>query len=275
MPTSRPPDWLIYLSAVGALLYTALGRRERVVAPPPPPPLPAAERTLLAQAAPVDPTRLVRVKRRFGDVTGAAFSVADGGVWLTARRVVDRCARVVVLTNDAEGLPAMAGLSPSGEIAVLTTPVGVPALPLAAAAPGVGAPAYVPGFPRGRPGEVAVRFLGRQALDLRTRRTRTARVLAWAEVGRTEGLKGDLAGLFGAPALDSEGRVVGVSLGEAPRRGRIYTSTPDEIAAVLALAKLKSSSQAAGLPITPDNYGLAADDLRRTLRVAPVACIPR
>ena len=31
----------------------------------------------------------------------------------------------------------------------------------------------------------------------------------------------------------------------------------------------------AGMPITPDNYGLAADDLRRSLRIAPVVCVAR
>jgi len=29
------------------------------------------------------------------------------------------------------------------------------------------------------------------------------------------------------------------------------------------------------MPITPDNYGLAADDLRRSLRIAPVVCVAK
>ena len=273
MTTPRPPHSLIYLFALGALLYAALGRREQVNAPPPPPPLPAAERALLAQASPFDPTRLVKVKPSRSGVVGAAFSVADGGVWLTARRVVDGCGRLVVLASDTEGLPAKAGAGPRDQVAVLTTHGGAPALPLAAAAPAAGAPAYDLGYPRGRPGEVATRFLGRRALDLHARRLGRPPVLVWAETGRTEGLRGDLTGLFGAPALDGMGRVVGVVLSEAPRRGRMYTTTPQEIAWALAAAGVRPSPQAIGRPVTPADYGLAGDDLRRTLRIAPVACL--
>ena len=52
-------------------------------------------------------------------------------------------------------------------------------------------------------------------------------VLAWAEIGRTAGLAPSLAGLSGAPALDAAGRVIGVTIAQAPRRGRIYTTTPN------------------------------------------------
>jgi serine protease Do len=59
-------------------------------------------------------------------------------------------------------------------------------------------------------------------------------VLVWAEVGRTDTLRGTLAGLSGAPALDSAGRVIGVTVAEAPRRGRIYTTAPETLKTVLA-----------------------------------------
>jgi hypothetical protein len=98
-------------------------------------------------------------------------------------------------------------------------------------------------------------------------------VLVWAEVGRTEGLGGALTGLSGAPALDEEGRVIGVTVAESPRRGRIYTTTPDDIAAALKAAGASPSFQAAGAPFTPDNYGRAGDDLRRALRIATVVCL--
>jgi hypothetical protein len=273
MPTPRPPHWLIYLCALAALLYVASGRRGRVNAPPPPPPLPAAEQALLAQASPFDPTRLVKVKRHFGDVAGAAFSIADSGVWLTARRVVEGCGALAVVAGDSEGLPARVAPGPPDQVAVLTTHGGAPALPLAPGAPMVGSDAYDLGYPRGRPGEVATRYLGGRTLDLRARRLRTAEVRVWAEIGRTEGLHGNLTGLFGAPALDEAGRVTGVVLSEAPRRGRIYTTTPDEVARALAAAGVRPSVQASGVAVTRANYGLAGDDLRRTLRIAPVVCV--
>ena len=132
---------------------------------------------------------------------------------------------------------------------------------------------YAAGFPQGRPGEVASRLLGRRTLYLRQRGAQAEPVLAWAEAGRTEGLMGPLApGLVGAPMLDRDGAIVGVVLAEQPRRGRLYTSTPEAVAASLAAAKTAPAPLAAGFPLTPDNYGLAADDLRRALRIAAVAC---
>jgi hypothetical protein len=94
-------------------------------------------------------------------------------------------------------------------------------------------------------------------------------------MGRTQGLAGALTGLAGAPVLDGEGRVLGVVLAASPRRGQFYAATPDGIAAALAAAKALRPSQASGVAIGLDDYGLAADALRRALRVAPVACIGR
>jgi hypothetical protein len=190
--------------------------------------------------------------------------------------VVDHCAQAAILVNDTQGVAAKVWLDPLGETAVLTTAGGAPALPLAPdQPPRRGTLAFHPGFPHTRPGEVASRLLGRETLFLRDRQVRTAPVLVWAEVGRTDGLTGALTGLSGAPVLDGEGRVMGVTVAEAPRRGRIYTTAPESLRQVLAAAGAKPDPQADGLPITPDNYGRAADDLRRTLRVVPVVCLTR
>jgi len=270
----RLPGWLVYPWLVLMLLFIALGRREHADAPPPPPPLSAGEGVALAQTSPIDPAVLVRVRSKGGADLGAAFSVGDAGVWLTARSVVAGCAHPAVMVSDTDGVAAT--VSPGrGEAAVLVTAKGAPALPIAAEPPKPGELAFAPGFPHGRPGEVALRLLGAERLHVRDRVQRELPVLAWAELGRTENLKGALAGLFGAPALDGEARVVGVTLAEAPRRGRIYTTTPGELATPLAAAKIAHGPQASGAVITPENYGLAADDLRRALRIAPVACLRR
>jgi hypothetical protein len=63
-----------------------------------------------------------------------------------------------------------------------------------------------------------------------------------------------------------------VALGEAPRLGRLYSTTPQAPTAALATAKLPHSPQAAGAVIAADDYGLAADDLRRAARIAPIVC---
>jgi hypothetical protein len=69
--------------------------------------------------------------------------------------------------------------------------------------------------------------------------------------------------------------VVGLVLAEAPRRARIYAAPLAELAAAVAAAKLPRAVPASGVALTPDDYGLAADALRRQLRVAPLACIGR
>jgi hypothetical protein len=73
--------------------------------------------------------------------------------------------------------------------------------------------------------------------------------------------------------LDRTGQVVGVTLAESARRARVYSSTPQAMRAALALAKVQPSDFARGQAITTDNYGRAADSLRRDLRVAQVVCL--
>jgi hypothetical protein len=144
----------------------------------------------------------------------------------------------------------------------------------------IGARGFHPGYPQGRPGEVTSRLLGRQTLVMRHGRApHTAHpepVMAWAEVGRTDGLHGGLAGLSGAPVLDAAGRVVGVTVAEAPRRGRIYTVAPEALLAALRRAGVSTSANVPlGEPITVDNYGRSSDALRRDLRVAQATCLSR
>jgi serine protease Do len=274
MTTPRFPGWLLYPSSVLTLLGAALGHRSHVDAPRPPPPLPTSEGAVLSQASPIDPAGVVKVRPRRGDAAGTAFSVADSGVWLTARHVVDHCARAAIMVSETEGVEAKVRLTPRGEAAVLITADGAPALPLATGPLRRGELGYEAGYPRGRPGEVSSRLLGRGMLYLRGRGVRNVPVLIWAEVGRTEGLRGALRGMSGAPALDGRGRVVGIAVAESPRRGRLYTTTPEAMISALISAKQRRMP-GAGMAITPDNYGLAADDLRRSLRIAPVVCVAR
>ena len=93
-----------------------------------------------------------------------------------------------------------------------------------------------------------------------------------ADAGRSRGLAGTLSGLSGGPALDREGRVIAVTIAEAPRRGRIYTTAPDTLApAVRGL--VSPDERVLGEPITVENYGRVSDELRRDLRVAQVVCL--
>lgn len=270
MHIPRLPDWLIYAAVVVTLLFAAVGRRERADAPPPPP---VAEGGVVGPASPIDPSVVVDVANKIEPAAGTAFSVADNGVWITARHVVDGCAQTAIVVAPGRGVEAKVRIDPRGEAAVLTTDGGAPALPLNLGGDlRRGERAFLPGFPQGAPGEAATHLIGRENLVVRGRGARTEPVLVWAEAGRTDGLRGTLGGLSGAPALDGSGRVIGVTIAEAPRRGRIYTTSPETVARALQGVAAPSAGAVAET-ITPDNYGRVADDLRRTLRVAQVICL--
>jgi len=180
---------------------------------------------------------------------------------------------VAIVVGPGTGVAVNVRIDPHGEAALLFTEGGSAPLPLGLSQPlRRGQRAFHPGFPQGRPGEASSRLLGRENLVVQGRGARTEPVLVWAETGRTDGLKGTLGGLSGAPALDDEGRVVGVTIAEAPRRGRIYTTSPETTARMLTGGR-RGLTEQPGSAISADNYGRVADDLRRTLRVAQGVCL--
>ena len=269
----RLPDWLIYAAIVVALLIAAVSRRAHVDAPAAPPPAPAAEGAALGPASPFDPAVVVEVSGRTEPGAGTAFSIAASGTWVTARHVVEGCSRAAIVVAPGRGVAAQVTIDPEAETAILTTDGGAQPLPLGLTARlRRGEQAFHMGFPQGRPGEASSRLIGRENLVVQGRGARTEPVLVWAETGRTDGLKGTLGGLSGAPALDDQGRVVGVTIAEAPRRGRIYTTSPETTARTLAAGGRPLAAAPSGA-ISPENYGRVADDLRRNLRVAQVVCL--
>lgn len=270
----RPPDWLIYSSMVFVLVLVSLNRRENADAPPAPPPPDEMEGALLGPVTPFDPSVTVTAPDTpFQPAAGTAFSIAGRGRWLTARHVVEGCRQPALVVGGGRAVAADVRLSPRADIALLITAGGPPALPVANDTPlHVGQRGFHPGFPQGSPGEVTSRLLGREVLKVRGRGAHDEPVLAWAEVGRTSGLEGTLAGLSGAPVLDRRGRVVALTIAEAPRRGRLYTTAPDTLGPAIR-GEQQADEQLLGEPITVDNYGRVADDLRRDLRVAQVVCL--
>lgn len=268
------PDWTIYGGVIAALVIASMSGRENADAPPAPPPPDAAEGALLGPVTPFDPAVTVEAPDvPFQPAAGTAFSIADSGRWVTARHVVDGCSRPAIVIGGGRAVAASVRLAVKADIAVLITEGGASALPvLMDGSLRVGERAFHPGYPQGRPGEASSLLLGRETLHVRGRGRHDEPVLAWAETGRTEGLDGTLAGLSGAPAMDREGRVLGVTIAESPRRGRIYTTAPDTfLPAIRGIA----APEALPLdePVTIDNYGRVADALRRDLRVAQVVCL--
>ncbi len=271
---SRSSDLLLYGGAVVLLMALAFSQQERADAPAAPPPVPG-DTTAPGQSATLGPAQGKHLPpQALEQASGTAFSVSEAGVWITARHVVAGCRRAAVLVSPDRGVQARVVSSRGADVAVLITQGGAPPLPLALSYPlDRGQIAFHPGYPRGQAGEAASRYLGGYFLPSAHRGGRAQPVQAWAEVGKTDGLKGSLAGLSGAPVLDSKGQVVGVTLAESPRRGRIYSAPRRAIRAALAAAGQKPAVFAQGQPITTDNYGRAADGLRRSLSVAEVVCL--
>lgn len=274
MRWARPPDWLVYGGLLFFVLVGSLTSRENADAPPAPPPPDQIEGALLGPITPFDPSVTVEAPDLpFVPTAGTAFSIAGHGRWLTARHVVEGCRRPALVVGGGRAVSADVRLAPRADIALLITAGGPPALAVTTSEPlRIGQRAFHPGFPQGKPGEVTSRLLGRETLRVVGRGAREEPVLAWAEAGRTEGLRGTLAGLSGSPALDRQGRVVGITIAEAPRRGLVYTTAPDTLGPAIR-GEQRPDETVLGEPVTIDNYGRVADDLRRDLRVAQVVCL--
>ncbi|MDQ1154750.1 serine protease [Brevundimonas sp. SORGH_AS_0993] len=276
MPRLRLPDWAVYAAVAGVLLTVSLVRRENADAPPASPAAPQAneEGEFLGPVTPFDAAvTLEAPDASFQPTSGTAFSIAGRGRWVTARHVVEGCRKPALVVGGGRAVAADVRLASRADVAVLITDGGAPALPVAAEAPlRRGQRAFHPGFPQGEPGEVTTRLLGRETLKVFGRGAHEEPVLAWAEVGRTDGLVGTLAGLSGAPALDGQGRVLGVTIAEAPRRGRIYTTAPESFGPAVR-GQQAAEEDAPSQPMTVEDYGPVSDALRRDLRVAQVVCL--
>jgi serine protease Do len=267
------PDWLLYIVVIAVLVFVLFRVDQRHDAPEA---LPDAPETgaFLPPPSQYDPAVLVEV----GPVAsgmGSAFAVSPDGWWLTARHVVDGCEAVgLIVSRGTAARVTDVKRALFADIALLKTesaPVSL-AIDTSERRFQIGQRAFHVGFPQGRPGEAYSRLIGRETLIARGRYDIEEPVLAWAEMGRTSGLRGSLAGISGGPAIAANGQVIGITVAESARRGRIYTAAPSSITRLLRVEQI----EAQGAPserLTPDNYGQASDDLRRNLAVAQVVCV--
>lgn len=267
---AKLPDWLLYAAVLAALVVAADTRHLNADAPAPPPPLPGDEATPISPLSPFNAAKIVKIPADNGRFA-TAFSIGEAGLWLTAQSAVRDCGRIAVVVAAGRGAEAKAAPAPGGQLALLSTDGGEPALPLAPAARR-GEDNFIAGFPQGSAGEAAVRLLGATYLGDHRRGDLAEPDLAWVEIGRTDGLKGRLDGMEGAPVLDGVGRVEGVLLSQSVRRGRLYAAPVSAVRQAMALAKVSPLTQPDGEPVTTDNYGRAADALRRDLRVVQIWC---
>jgi S1-C subfamily serine protease len=274
----RIPDYIIYGLALIIVLGSIFGSNPREDAPeaePPPFEVAAPEIPMgpeLGAPSPFDERVVVEIDEP-SDGIGTAFAVGERGVWVTARHVVEGCRRVGLEVGRGAVAPVKAvEIASYADLAVLRT--GRAPTPLPLGLPDtlrVGTRGFHVGYPQGQEGEVVSQLLGRSTLVTRGQASREELILTWAETGRTRGLIGSLGGMSGGPVFDAAGRVIGVTLAESPRRGRIYTADPSLISRLLQDEVLASAPNPVG-PFDSLNYGQEADRLRRERAVVKVVC---
>ncbi len=278
----RIPDWLVYAAVlaviVGTLFILAQGRDSIAIVP-----FETARAALedtsdseVAPALPEPDPFDERVLVQVGDAEdgiGTAFAINKSGAWLTARHVVDGCARVGLAVGDGRMVPVdEIHTSRDSDLALLITDRAPAQLALDLDRDlRIGEAGYHVGFPQGRPGEASSHLLARSKLVTRGRYTTEEQVLAWAESDRSEGIEGTLSGMSGGPVFGKNGSVIGVTLAESPRRGRIYTATPDSISRFLEDEGLVAPGGEAH-PLAASSYAREADLLRDERAVVKVLC---
>lgn len=291
----RIPDWVVYAVVlaviVGTLFSSGSGERDDPFRPatetadtrsnlPPPPvrrpdadkPAPTGEGEALPGSRPFDERVLVQVGDA-EDGIGTAFAINEAGAWLTARHVVDGCSRVGLAVGNGRMVRVNeVRTSDNTDLALLITDRAPVALKLDLDRElHLGEAGFHVGFPQGLSGEAYSSLESRSNLVTRGRYAMEEPVLAWAEQGRSEGLEGTLSGMSGGPVFDRDGAVVGVTVAESPRRGRIYSASPDSIRRFLDSQGLIAPGVDAR-PISSSSYAAEADRLRDSRAVVKVLC---
>ncbi len=232
---------------------------------------------LLPAPSPLDDRSLVEAQRAGPWSSGTGFAIGDGGVWLTARHVALGCERLGVVNGQDQELVAatLVYVSKRADVAILKTRGGPEplALDLNEADLQLGATGFHIGFPQGQPGEVVSRLIGRELMITEGAWRGRENTLAWAEVSRSKGLRGTLGGLSGGPAFDARGNVIGITIAESLRRGRVITTSSDSVIQALKEARLSPKGEAIA-PLQTNDITRIANRVRRDLKVIQVVCLP-
>lgn len=212
--------------------------------------------------------------------TGTAFSIADNGVWITARHVAFGCRVMGILTGPNKGFKVVKSvIHPNADVAVLFTKKGAPFFPVAPATHrlALGQSGFHFGYPRGKPGDVHSKIMGRRIMRVEGRYRTAEPVVAWAEQSRQPNTQGPLSGLSGGPILDKNGTIVGVHVAGSIRRGRIYSVPPVSVHQVIQRARAQIGGQQRNRlgtsMLNPRDYPRYGSLVRRQLTSAKVLCL--
>lgn len=234
----------------------------------------SSRRSSLAAPSVRDPGFTVAVPVAKGNSIGTAFSLDQRGVWMTARHVVDGCARVLIVTKPGRGVRVnRTYISRHADLAILETRGGAPSVTFTQSSLQIGQTGYHFGYPNGKPAAVKSTLIGRRRMRSSGRYSVVEPVVAWTEQVRVPDTYGGLGGISGGPAFDSNGNIIGVTVAGTKRRGRIYTTALTSVASALSEAGV-SVDRGSGKDgrINNRNFSEVGADMRRKLTVALVYC---
>jgi serine protease Do len=268
-------DFLVYSGLLGAILFVGSSWRDESYAPPPPPPLTPTEVSLFSAFTPFTPGSLISVQKIDNPaMTGTAFSVGQGGQWIVSRQSLKDCPNPYLAIGGNLGVRFK--IRKSADLAnyqMGITSGGARPLPLAPVADlKPGTRGFMPGYLNDSVGEATGRLIGPTLYRKSKRFQKDEQVLAWAESGHTYGINGSLNRLQGGPTLNSASQVIGITLRHNPRRGRIYSSTPQTLAHIARPPERRDDFEHEDT-FTRKNYGIVSDTVRRQYRVMQVACL--
>ncbi len=236
------------------------------------------EGPVLPRESPNDPALIVEAETKKSSATGTAFSINRNGIWFTARHVTNGC-DVVGLEKSPGRLVRAQRISeyPGADISVLWTRGGSPAMPVGKPTLRVGQAGYSFGYPKGDPGDVYARIIGRNRMLARGRYNTNEPVIAWTQVRRVPDIGSDIGGISGGPWVNAAGEVIGIHVAGAPRRGRSYSTAPRTMREAIARAGVMPAADLRDLPppaaLTPGEFPTYGQQLRRQLTVAKVICL--
>jgi len=208
-----------------------------------------------------------------GRCAGTAFAVEPAGVWLTARHVVESCRRVYLRAAAPQPVSRVL-LHPSADVAIILTPHLGPSLGLDPSRLRDEQAGFHIGYPGGQPGSVFSRLLGRTDARRGSAWGAGEPVIAWAEVARAPARQGSLGGISGGAVIDGTGEVVGVTIAEEPRRGRVISAAPESLFELLASAGITPAARGSSpvQEIDGGDFGERGNRLRREGTVVQVVC---
>lgn len=268
-------DWLLYAAGIAALVIVPGAWHENSALPEAPPPPGVGEMSLFATFTPFSAGSIMNLpaqERR--KITGTAFSISASGEWILARESIAGCPYPYINIGGNLAVPFETRLvrGAPGYVVAVTQGAGRAFTPADPATIEPGMRGFMAGYPAGQPGEATGRYIGNMTLKRSLRGGRKETVMAWAQAGRTRGIRGNLNQMAGGPVLDDNSRVLGIVIKERPRRGLIYTSTPETLAKAMHRTETQPDFGSEAV-MTRTNYGIVSDTLRREYRIAQVGCI--